>query len=88
MEKILYRSKASLLKRPVEVRTIEGINYAVIQAEEERKVWGKKLFPGDDRDYEVQKHPIKIIWEAKRAGLRERLEKINQLDSPIILFTF
>ena len=88
MEKILYKSKASLLKTPVEVRTIKGITYAVIEAEEEHKVWGEKLFPGDDRDYEVQKHPVEVVWEISHAELGEKLEQINQMDSPLILFTF
>ncbi len=86
--KILFSSHASLRNTPIEIKSKEGITYAVIEAEEECKIWGEKLFPGDDRDYEVQKHPVEIVWEVPNADLIEKLEKIMKLDSPLILFTF
>ena len=86
--KILFKSETSLLSTSVEVREMEGKRYAVIVAEEEQKVWGVKLFPGDDRDCEIQLHPVEIKWEIGDNRLIAALEGVNKLDSPLILFTF
>lgn len=86
--KILYKSKASLLEVPIEIKISEGITYAVIEAEEEHKIWEQKLFPGDDRDHSVQMHPREIIFEVNNQELVVALKEINKLTSPLILFTF
>ncbi len=86
--KILFKSEKSLLFTSVEVREIEGKRYAVIIAEEEQKAWGVKLFPGDDRDYEIQMHPVEILLEIIDNQLLNTIEEINKLKSPLILFTY
>ncbi len=86
--KILFKSEKSLLSTSVKVREIEGKRYAVIVAKEEQKAWGVKLFPGDDRDYEIQMHPVEILLEIIDNQLISTIEEINKLKSPLILFTY
>ncbi len=87
-QKLLFKSEHSLSSHPMEIITEGENHYTLIKAEEEHKIWGEKLFPGDDRDYEVQKHPVEIIWEVANNELIEKLKELNRLDSPLILFTF
>ena len=63
MNKLLFKAKTSLLSSYIEVRKKGGKTLLVIEALEEHKAWGEKLFPGDDREYTVEKIPIEVEWE-------------------------
>ncbi len=88
MNKLLFKSETSLLSSHIEVRKEEAKAFLIIEAEEEHKAWGEKLFPGDDRDYKVHLIPFKIQWEVPDINLLEKVNHINTLFSPMILFTY
>ena len=88
MNKLLFKAKTSLLSSHIEVRKKGGKTLLVIEALEEHKAWGEKLFPGDDREYTVEKIPIEVEWEIQEEQLLQKVELINSLKAPFILFTY